>query len=126
MIAGPEVKGHCPVCGASELFLCHGKVVCANTSCSRPTAAHELLQDDETGHIMSVGPREFTLRHPIRERLDDALMNCQLHQHMTEFIVSYLDEGSMAAGQTYRVYGSGDGEDFAWEWEPVTTGIQEA
>jgi hypothetical protein len=56
--------------------------MCCWPDCPRPTAAHEILADRETEHIVDLGTEGFTLRHPLRERLDDALMDCDVHARL--------------------------------------------
>ena len=79
----PHVVGHCPACGSSSLFLGEGgHVTCARLDCPNPAAVNELLDDRETEHIVEFGKADFTVRHPLRERLGDALMDCDLHDHI--------------------------------------------
>lgn len=75
-----EVKGTCPMgCGQTLFLGSGGYVTCSWIECPRPTAVADLLEDRETEHVVEIGPRAFTVRHPLRERLDDALMDCALH-----------------------------------------------
>jgi hypothetical protein len=72
-----EVKGHCPACGKESLFLGDGGyVTCSRLECPRPDAVSTLLEDKETAHIVRLAGEGYTVRHPLIERLDDALMSC--------------------------------------------------
>jgi hypothetical protein len=80
----PErVVGYCPFGCGRTLFLAEGGyVTCSLVGCPRPDAVVDLLADDEAEHVVEVGESEFTVRHPLRERLDEALMRCDLHRWM--------------------------------------------
>jgi hypothetical protein len=106
------VAGFCPACGGRSLCLgAGGYVTCSRVDCPRPCAAADLLDDPETEHIVQLDPDVFTVRHPLRERLDDALMSCGLHAH-----IAGLDGPPRQCGR-YRVRAGGDG----WSWERLGT-----
>ena len=44
----------------------------------------DLLNDPETEHIVSFTKTGFTVKHPLRERLNDALLSCALHRYVSE------------------------------------------
>src|SRR5688500_2844512 len=75
----------CPVCGRPDTLYLNGKgmIDCIFLRCPRPAAAHEILSDRETEHVVDLGEEGFTLRHPVRERLDDALLDCDVHARLT-------------------------------------------
>jgi len=78
----PAVIGHCPMgCGQTLFLDTDGRIDCWNTGCPRPDAAHRLLADTETEHLVQFDADGFTIRHPLRERLDDELMACGLHAY---------------------------------------------
>ncbi len=78
-----QVHGYCPMGCGETLYLAAGAcVTCAHLDCPRPDAVTELLADRETEHIVVFDETQFTVRHPLQERLDDALMECQLHRHI--------------------------------------------
>jgi hypothetical protein len=64
-------------CG-STLYPIHGALYCSNPECPRPTGASEILMDRETEHLVVFHEGVFTVRHPLRERLDMELMYCEL------------------------------------------------
>ena len=95
------VVGYCPACGGSSLFLgSGGYVTCSRVDCPRPDDASDILTDPETEHIVTLRENEFTVRHPLRERLDGDLEACQLHREIRELA------GPPRIPGTYRVYGS--------------------
>lgn len=76
----PKVKGFCPMGCGMTLFLNHdGQVICSKLTCPRPTAVDELLFDAETEHVIDLEEDHFQLQHPLRERLEGALFDCELH-----------------------------------------------
>lgn len=78
-----DVAGYCPMGCGRTLFLGEGgHVTCSFIRCPRPTAVAELLEDQESEHMVSLGDDTFTVRHPLRERLDDALLTCNLHDYL--------------------------------------------
>ena len=79
--ADRRVQGCCPMgCGETLVLAAEGYVTCTRLRCPRPDAATDILADQESEHIVVFGETEFTVRHPLRERLDDALMDCELHK----------------------------------------------
>lgn len=106
------VHGYCPMgCGTTLYLADAGHIVCTSGRCPRPTAADELLSDPETGHIVEFTDDSFTLRHPLRERLDNALFNCAMHAELGK-----LDGPPVQSGR-YRVRQRGTEQ--RWRWERV-------
>jgi len=102
--AGPpypiRVQGYCPMgCGQTLHLTSGGTIACRHSSCPRRYAAAEVLYDEETEHVVELGETTFTVRHPLRERLDDALMTCQLHEYLAQL------DGPPAPPGRYRVTG---------------------
>lgn len=81
--AANDVVGYCPMGCGQTLFLAAGNVTCSSTKCARPGAAGELLADTEFEHLIHFTARSFTIRHPLRERLDDGLFEfaCTITEH---------------------------------------------
>lgn len=105
------VTGYCPMgCGRTLFLADGGYVTCSYLHCPRRDAAADLLGDKETEHIVQFGGGTFTVRHPLRERLDDALMACELHEH-----IASLDGPPVRPGR-YRARGAGA----KWSWEAVS------
>lgn len=78
-----RIQGFCPMgCGRTlkaEEYRAEGRVICMGQSCPDPLAAQRILDEPETEHIVRFQGSGFTVRHPLRERLGDALMECDLH-----------------------------------------------
>jgi len=87
------VKGRCPACGASELrYGFQGHIECQNMDCDNRYAVDILLSDPEiTEHLVKVVGQpgrlalSWTLRHPLIERLNDALFGCELGAILAEY-----------------------------------------
>lgn len=113
---GLPLLGYCPMgCGETLQAVRDGsepdhEITCTNPDCPRPEAAHQILCDAETEHLVDFGERTFTVKHPLRERLDDALMTCQLHNH-----IEGLDGPPVALGR-YRAIAFDGG----WAWRALT------
>jgi hypothetical protein len=105
----PPVAGFCPRgCGAT-LHLLDRRIVCLSTMCPQPNAVDILLSDRESEHVVDLNAYEFTVRHPLRERINDELLNCELHHHLRE-----MDRPPHQAGR-YRVTWT-DGD---WAFAPI-------
>jgi hypothetical protein len=83
-----HVDGYCPMgCGATlglDNKIRHASIRCQEPTCPRPSAVDELLHEAETNHRVSLGGQTFTVKHPLRERLDNALLDCALHSWLAE------------------------------------------
>jgi hypothetical protein len=117
-----KVAGYCPYgCGQTLHLGATGFVMCGNPGCRRPTAVAELLEDREIEHLVTLTvDRGFTVRHPLRERLGNALMTCQLHADLTG-----MDAMPRLPGVRYRVTPNPAAEPLpphsAWLWEALPT-----
>lgn len=105
-----EIDGYCPMGCGQTLFVASGHIHCSLSNCPRPAAVAEILDDREVEHLVTFSDTAFTVRHPLRERLDDALMQCQLHEH-----IAGLSGPPVQSGR-YRALAEGPDE---WSWWPV-------
>lgn len=104
------VNGRCPGCGLETLRLGpDGAVRCASSRCYRPDAAALILADGEPHHIVDLGRRSFTIRHPLIERIDDDLFTCTLHDHLSKLRTPPAEPGR------YRARLVADD----WTWEAI-------
>ena len=104
-----DVRGYCPMgCGETLFLGSGGYVTCSLIGCPRPDAVSTLLGDRETEHVVWIEGL-FTVRHPLRERLDDAQLSCDLDRHLAG-----LDGPPCAPGQ-YRVVCDGE----RWTWRRI-------
>ncbi len=82
------IQGFCPMgCGETLVLTTtngHGLVMCSKSSCPRPFAVSELISDPETHHLVSIEERDYSIQHPLRERLDGILFHCSLHNDLKE------------------------------------------
>jgi hypothetical protein len=102
------IVGYCPACGWESLVVAKGgHITCCRIGCPRPTAADELLADREPEHIVVFSEDEFTIRHPLREHLDDALLKCMLHAKLSAL------PGPPVRPGCYRARRNGT----SWAWE---------
>ena len=57
-----------------------GFVTCIERECPDPRAASSILEDPETEHLVVFTLTGFTIRHPLKERLGDELLTCNLQE----------------------------------------------
>lgn len=108
------IAGHCPMgCGQTLIVDGGGQIRCAQLTCPRPTAVDELLADPEAEHVVELGETSFILQHPLRERLDGALMWCDLHAR-----IAARDRAPQPPGR-YRLRLTVRG----WLWEPIAEAV---
>lgn len=105
-----KVAGYCPMgCGQTLVLVgWGGHVACSLDACPRPDAAADILNDAEVNHIVALGATTFTVRHPLRERLDDELMHCSLHEWIAGL------SGPPRKPGTYRVYQAAGADRYDW------------
>ncbi|MEV1295803.1 DUF6085 family protein [Pseudonocardia sp. NPDC049635] len=105
-----EVTGYCPMgCGRTLFLAAGGRVTCRHVDCPAPCAVDDLLDDRETEHVVEFADTVFTVRHPLRERLGDQLMACELHQYIADL------PGPPVVPGRYRARADGD----RWSWELI-------
>lgn len=108
-----KIQGFCPMgCGETLCADQLGKIFCTSPHCLRIHAVSELLTDSETQHIVQFDEVNFTIRHPQRERLDDALMHCELHEYLR------CSAGPVVPLGRYRAWPCREG----WSWERLGEG----
>lgn len=113
-MTGRAVRGRCPMGCGETLFIGEGGwITCSFISCPRPAAVADLLDDRETEHLVTFSDDGFTVKHPLRERLDDALLACELHLY-----IAGLGGPPVVPGR-YRAMPRGD----HWLWARVHDGV---
>src|SRR4051794_25897541 len=65
-------------CGQTLFLAEGGHVTCSWIECPRPSAIDEILDDQETEHVVELRDETFTVLHALRERLDHAQLDCPL------------------------------------------------
>ena len=98
-------------CGQALALTVAGRVICEDDGCPNPDAAAMVLDDGETAHIAVFAGDGYTIRHPLKERIGDALMRCGLHEFLR-------DSGTRVASGRYRVRESG-GSASGWQREKI-------
>lgn len=108
-----RVVGNCPMgCGQTLLLGEGGHITCSLLGCPRPTAVDELLDDGETEHIVEFRNDNFSMQHPLRERLDGALYDCDLH-----ISIAALDGPPVRPGRYCAWWSDDDG----WQYAKATS-----
>lgn len=80
-----SVPGYCPMgCGTTLFIGSGGYITCSLIKCPNPSAVSDILADPEPDHIVTFDENTFTVKHPLRERLADALLDCQLHAYCAD------------------------------------------
>lgn len=107
-----RIGAGCPVC-PGELAVWSGPrgyfIGCDSGDCPRPDAAADILRAGgiEREHVVTLVPSGFTVMHPLRERLGDALIECGLHAHLAR-------RRPAAIPGRYQVTWRGDPERAVW------------
>ena len=96
-------------CGET-LVLDEGVIRCTNGDCPAPAAVSEIIADGETGHVVALRRTDFSIKHPLRERLDDALLDCPLHDDLEAL------DGPPHPPGTYRVSAIEGSPHGGWTW----------
>jgi Family of unknown function (DUF6085) len=89
-----------------------GNLLCLHEACPRPYAVMDILGESEQEHLVLFTDQGhfYNIRHPLRERLDHHLLECEVAWGL----VSILDSGfAPEPGRIYRlmpVANNADGE----------------
>jgi hypothetical protein len=101
--------GFCPMgCGQTLFVGSGGHITCSYIPCPRPTAVDEILMNQPVHHIVRTDEFFYEIQHPLAERLDEHLFDCEL----TKFLNGLA--GSPQPPGFYRVNGAGT--DWFWEF----------
>lgn len=78
-----QMKGFCPNCGQRTLVAKWGMVgeaelACTNLGCDDLAAASKIIGECETEHIVMCFEETYTIKHPLRERINDELYDCTI------------------------------------------------
>ena len=106
-----RVQGNCPMgCGKTLYLAAKGKVECANPACDEHDAVSTLLMDAESEHLVAFAGASWSAKHPLRERLGNALLTCKVHEAVDIMLARPVEDG------LYRVSPSPIGPG-GWGWE---------
>lgn len=101
------VEGRCPSCEKEELALSSsGEIYCVDKACARPKAVTEILKNASTKHIVKLTSYNFSVQHPLIERLEDGVFECELVKELT-----YSSNPPKPTG-VYQVVRTSTG----WDW----------
>src|SRR5689334_22977084 len=94
-----RVRGFCPMGCGETLFVAEGGyITCSFVACTNPTAVADILEDRETQHVVELHDASWSVKHPLRERLDDAIVECELGEYLAA-----LDGPPRAPGRYHAV-----------------------
>lgn len=94
-----NVQGECPMGCGPRLHLNPGTgmIICINKTCPRPTAVSDLLKHPPVHHKVEVDFSGFAIKHPLFERIEDKLFECDLQRYLADC------DGPPASAGVYRV-----------------------
>jgi len=109
-----RVQGYCPMgCGKTLYLASQGVVECVKPDCLDPVAVTGLLWDSETEHLVHFEDDGWQAKHPMRERLGDKLLRCDIG----EAVITMLKFPVKPA--IYRVRRSAVHSN-TWSWEAIS------
>lgn len=97
----------CPACGQpNSMRVSHAPqrtmLVCQTPDCPRPLAAEQLLSEQQgTRHVIRIDGDGYSVKHPLIERLDDALLDCNLANRVAILARRWLRDGRVQSGVRY-------------------------
>src|SRR4051812_23669237 len=105
-----RVQGHCPACGRPELVALGGVLQCNSGTCPQPFTIAKILQDPEIHHIVRFDDKGFfNCQHPLRERADGQLLDCAIHEAVTEWSEPMsFEEHKALEGTSWRIRPAGE------------------
>lgn len=137
-----KIRGYCPMgCGetlavrliyvaAIDEKLAPAFIYCTNPLCPKLEAVQEILDDPETEHVVTFNTFMYSMKHPLRERINGELLSCRLGEHLDEFGDQYVQGGvnrphaqfgdPIPLNVPHRMWFEGTGEDATLQWEPIT------
>ena len=78
-----DIIAPCPACRERKLHLMtSGLIRCMNRACPSPRAAQEILEGDEGVDIVQIGESDFSILHPLRERIEGGLFDCPVNRYL--------------------------------------------
>jgi hypothetical protein len=113
------VAGYCPMgCGQTLGTDAAGQVFCWHQDCVRPDAVALILDQSEVEHLVTVQPdHSWTVRHPLRERIQEELEKCALHRDMV--VLGLADTKNPGQYRVTKNVLRPPGRR-AYSWEPVS------
>lgn len=109
------VQGYCPACGGPLWLNGKGELRCDSPGeCPQPDAAAIILSAQEIEHVVTFTADGWTILHPLRERIGNALLTCQLHTHCASWPQDRLGtwRAELIQGRTGTAWTD-------WQWAEV-------
>lgn len=108
--AAPTVRGYCPFgCGETLNLDASGRVFCRNETCEDRYAIAEILNDEETEHVVDVDDANWTCKHPLRERIEDTVLTCEVTEYLSSALAAPVTPGRYRVTVTFGT----------WSWEKL-------
>lgn len=83
-LSATKIAGFCPMgCGETLFRAEGGYVTCSWYACPCPGAVDQILGGRESEHIVHIEDERFHVQHPLRERLNGELFECDLHRWLS-------------------------------------------
>lgn len=108
-VTGTRLAGHCPMGCGETLHAVFGTVACSHALCPQPSAVDLILADPETEHVVQLQDDGYSIKHPLRERLNDQLLDCDLHVAVGKLAPAFRP-GRYRATRLPNDY---------WDWVPL-------
>lgn len=93
---GPRVQGFCPM-GCGETLLldpAEGTVYCSKWECPQENSVTLILSNPHIEqHVVEIRENDFTVKHPLRERIEDDLFSCELNQTLSGWPSAQIEPG---------------------------------
>lgn len=123
-----HLSGHCPACGREDLVVISDaatpQVHCNSGICPDNFAASRVLQDDQIHHVVRFDDEgRFSVKHPLRERINSELLDCTVHH----VVIEQVNDGLIIPQGTYELRpipfiaspNGGVPQEADWEWEAL-------
>lgn len=113
-----RVQGNCPWgCGETLFLSGHGVIECVRPECVAPVASTAILWERETEHVVTFGSDGYQAKHPLRERVGDALLGCDIGEGVQQMLRTAGEEGKRPNGR-FRIMKSPVGPG-GWAWQSM-------
>lgn len=98
-------------CGPTLFLGAGGHITCNWRHCPDPWALDTIASEPITEHIIHIRAKDFTIRHPLRDRVGRNLEECTVHEWLSSLKTPPMPPG------TYLVTPFADG----WTWKTHPT-----
>lgn len=109
-----HVAGYCPMGCGQTLLVDKSQIRCQGPKCKRPDAISVLISEPESEHVITFTEDNFTILHPLRERLERQLEDCPLHKHLR------VQQGPPVRPGRYRAHSWQGRHRTEWGFTPIS------